>query len=367
VNNHSVSIRDVQSNNLAEQGFDAKSYLNDPFHPGFVQYNSYVGAFSDRYSVPGGEVAHLPASDDLAIANLIQNAQAGISGNLAQNLAQINQTVSMITTAASSITKSILALKSGNIPGAVSALARFSNSSRFQKKGSPSLKKSLANNWLALQYGWKPLLSDIEGAMRSLGNAKMNSALGSTFVAQVTGSASAKHVSDSNGPVAFYPTVGPHAVQSTEVTETRTRYGIRYKITDPTVAFLQQTGFTNPLNLAWEILPFSFVVDWFLPIGPFLESLSYSQGLEFVSGFKTRFTRSRVASVVGFGGEIEGSNVTFMTSGTYAEERILLTREVISSFPSRSFPSPRMGINNSTGGVSRALNGIALLTQAFKG
>lgn len=35
-------------------------------------------------------------------------------------------------------------------------------------------------------------------------------------------------------------------------------------------------GFTNPAAVLWEATPFSFVVDWFLPIGDYLKTLDGS-------------------------------------------------------------------------------------------
>jgi len=47
---------------------------------------------------------------------------------------------------------------------------------------------------------------------------------------------------------------------------------------------LSQLGLINPLSLAWEIVPWSFVVDWFVPVGPVLQALSAPAGLLFVDG-----------------------------------------------------------------------------------
>jgi hypothetical protein len=53
-------------------------------------------------------------------------------------------------------------------------------------------------------------------------------------------------------------------------------------------------GLTNPLNVAWELVPFSFVVDWFIPIGSFFDGLVPPQGV------------SRVKGVSSYRGEFEG-------------------------------------------------------------
>jgi hypothetical protein len=364
VNNHSVRIREVFSNKLVEHGYDNITYKDA--NPPWVQYNSHVGALTDRYVSPSVELTHMSTSENEALSNLIKAAQAGISGNIAQSISEAGKTISMIATAASAIAKAGIALKNGNIPGAVSALARSSDQSRYQKRGAPSVSKSVANNWLALQYGWKPFLHDIEGALQSLGKHAQDSAMGPSALHSVTGSASSSRTTESKYAAANYPSQFPQAGYVITMTDTRVKFGIRYRVTDPVAAFLQQTGFTNPVNLAWELLPFSFVADWFLPIGPALEMLSYSHGLTFDSGYKLRFSKSRTISSLGYGGAVAGSNVVVMGSGDYTEEQVLLDREVLSEFPSPTWPSPRMGINDSKSGVSRAANAIALVTQVFK-
>jgi hypothetical protein len=44
------------------------------------------------------------------------------------------------------------------------------------------------------------------------------------------------------------------------------------------LAELQSFGVINPLSIAWEVVPFSFVVDWFIPIGATLEALTSTAG-----------------------------------------------------------------------------------------
>lgn len=40
-------------------------------------------------------------------------------------------------------------------------------------------------------------------------------------------------------------------------------------------AYLDALGFNNPLRTIWERIPLSFVVDWFIPVGDFLEQFSF--------------------------------------------------------------------------------------------
>jgi hypothetical protein len=40
------------------------------------------------------------------------------------------------------------------------------------------------------------------------------------------------------------------------------------------MSFERNLGLTDPLSVAWELIPYSFVVDWFVPIGTYLDNLN---------------------------------------------------------------------------------------------
>jgi hypothetical protein len=47
---------------------------------------------------------------------------------------------------------------------------------------------------------------------------------------------------------------------------------------------LASRGFTNPSEILWEKIPFSFVVDWVLPIGEYLNTIDSGLGWEVLAG-----------------------------------------------------------------------------------
>jgi hypothetical protein len=155
--------------------------------------------------------------------------------------------------------------------------------------------------------------------------------------------------------------IGVHIVS----TSTRVQYGIRYKVADTLKVFLAQTGFTNPLNLGWEILPFSFVVDWFLPVGNYLETLSAWDGLTFSGGWKTTFTREEATAIYFFSGVLDAHQgpefpATTDIRGSYWRYGINLDRAVLTAFPSGSPPSFKANMD-----VTKSLNALALVQQLF--
>jgi hypothetical protein len=62
----------------------------------------------------------------------------------------------------------------------------------------------------------------------------------------------------------------------------RYRHSVRLQatllLTNPNLGLASRMGLVNPLSIAWEVVPFSFVVDWFLPVGNFLENLTSLAG-----------------------------------------------------------------------------------------
>lgn len=343
VNPHTVVIQEILDSPCATLSFIPSTG---------IYFNRFRRFTSDYAAAPG--VGHLPYAQFKALRKLIEQADSSISANLAQDFAQIGQTTRLITDTCKRLVKAVTALKKGNIPGAVNALWS-GHMPRFHGKG-PSITKSVANNWLQLQYGWKPLLQDVRGTMESL--SRLNNA-SSPLVRRVTASARVEQTKVTPIPHRVISSLqaGNHSV----TTSTRAKYVLRYKIDDKLKAFLAQTGFTNPINLLWEILPFSFVVDWFNPIGPYLETLSSWDGLVFLDGSFSRFTRESRLSSVDFSGSQLGTN--YEDHGRYRAQIILLNREKLISFPTAKMQS---GIKNGLASVTHATNALALLRAAFR-
>lgn len=56
----------------------------------------------------------------------------------------------------------------------------------------------------------------------------------------------------------------------------------------------QQIGLTNPLLLGWELIPFSFVADWFIQVGDYLETLDALIGVKRIAITRSVKQRSEV-------------------------------------------------------------------------
>jgi hypothetical protein len=140
------------------------------------------------------------------------------------------------------------------------------------------------------------------------------------------------------------------------------RVAYRFRVDDHLKAYAAQTGFTNPINLAWEILPYSFVLDWFLPIGPYLETLSAYDGLVFLDGSKTEFMKQYVTVGVNLMNvPVTPVGYKLNESAYYTRDAVVHSRSKLTSFPRLRLPSFKNGVS-----VTHAANALALMTSAFK-
>jgi len=123
-----------------------------------------------------------------------------------------------------------------------------------------SAAKSLANNWLEYSFGWKPLIQDIYQAVDLLQNPIKS--------IRPTGKASASHIAiveTGSKASGFYSGQNVQGVRYA-------KQGCVVTIDNPNLYLANNLGLVNPLTVAWELVPFSFVVDWFVNVGEFLNS-----------------------------------------------------------------------------------------------
>lgn len=271
-----------------------------------IPANNLVGAISCygwlSYTFTG-------ASNSVATTELLKKL-ADQQWNAAVTFGELPETIKMIGSTAKRLAGAMRNLKRGNVKGTFRALGisdnvRLDSSryARFQKslpkkyktaadhrrsltsrrahvKTKTALNKFAAQSWLELQYGWVPTLSDTynmaEQLARRLKDAEHDIV--------VTGY--------SFGKVTFSPGAGTLpivALKAQPVKNFVIRREARYKITNRALREASAFGLTNPLLVAWELLPLSFVIDWFLPVGDFIQTVSADAGTQYIDGGFSNF------------------------------------------------------------------------------
>lgn len=352
INPHSVKA--VWRN---DRGWYFETVFTDPYLADYNQckFAPYASRFGTADAGTGtGWPTHDLSRRNHLITRLINKTEQGVN-NVAQDIVEWQQFTQMIVTTIQRVTGAVGATRQGNFAGAIGMLWGTAKPG-FRKGARLSKRKTTANNWLELQYGWKPLLADIQGAAESL--AKLM--LANPKVQVVTVSDTRKtSVTELFPGVGWMTNTGVHQKELS----TTLKFKIRYRIDDHVQAFFNQIGFTNPVNLAWEVLPFSFVVDWFIPIGSYLEALTSFQGLSFVDGCEVRFTRCRDSYDCHWSGVDGGAGSGWtQEAGSLDQMAIVYDRLALAGFPSMTRPVFKNPLS-----LGHIANGLALMQQAFGG
>lgn len=130
---------------------------------------------------------------------------------------------------------------------------------------------------LAVRYGWAPLMGTISGAAEVLsGDTTEDPPVRIKRSGKRQGS---RYVwSDDNGGMC-----GEDGIFSQSVTIAGTAV-----VSNPDLLLANKLGLVNPQYWAWDATPWSFIVDWWLPVGKFLNSFTATVGLSFLDASVTR-------------------------------------------------------------------------------
>lgn len=138
----------------------------------------------------------------------------------------------------------------------------------LRKSRPGSLQDEAANRWLELQFGWKPLLSDIYGLTEhALKEARDE---GVYIYGREWGRIKVhESFSDSDNHNFFSNTSG--LISGSAV--------FRYKVTNDILKQSAELGFTDIPALLWESVPYSFVFDALYDVGGWLHGLDSLYGV----------------------------------------------------------------------------------------
>ncbi|DAD51719.1 maturation protein [ssRNA phage Esthiorhiza.2_30] len=209
--------------------------------------------------------------------------------------------------------------------------------------------KFAANKWLEYQYGWRPLLSDIYNGMDRL---KDDFSIPSTsMVAKVTANEYRTYEEER--------IVGNNEFKIKMNGSMRVTYGLFYRVNDATIATIDSAGLLNPISIAWELVPFSFVLDWFIPVGNVLSALSATAGLTFVDGYRSEVRNlSEQFERIPFTYRTTYSTVHTLGLGKYLSLGKVFYRQRLGGFP-----NPGLYTNPSPFSTKHVANALALLRQ----
>lgn len=308
---------------------------------------------------------------DAALGKAKLNAKH-MSINIAQAYGERKQTVGLITTSLNRLLNLVIALKKGDVKRAKLLVSTYAGGRKvavMNREGTKVLKyirsaqklkgqtkksrpENLANLWLEFQYGWKPLLSDIYGACETIADTYYR-AKPST----ISGTSKADHA-----PKDKVITGGSYgSLAYNEVLKVKrdavSKVVFQVREDDDAIRTLSKHGLTNPALLAWELLPYSFVVDWILPVGKYLDQLDALVGMNFIKGSTSTTATVEVSSNLV---RTAGGGLAALSGSTVTVNRRAKGRSIYYSVPLTQLPAfkPKLG-------VERSLSAISLLIQKF--
>lgn len=173
-----------------------------------------------------------------------------------------------------------------------------------------SSSADFANLWLMINYGMKPFISDLVGAVKALEKGVMKERY--SLVKD-----RAKYTETIVRP-SLYETGGIETW--TIVAECGVR--VKYAVTNPYLATLTSLGLTNPATTYWELVKLSFLVDWVVGIGSWLSQLDYYLGKTYRDGSFTHFMKEKCVFTAAYSTKttiINGGNTEASQSTAYAE------------------------------------------------
>lgn len=237
------------------------------------------------------------------------------------------------------------------------------NDSYRDRLASGEWKNSSASNlWLEFRYGLMPLFYDIKSVMEDFMRVHKKIAKIQRFSA---GHGKLVQVSD-----IFYPS-SYFQLEVTAVLQRRHRWGVIYQDTGTYATFNNgllipvkdwQTAalaLINPAEVAWELTPYSFVVDWFVNVGDMLEQIGQLyRHVDVVDGFDRKDVKLKSVSVRVIAPSAD--------SASFELRRAELLHGFYSRVHTVAFPQISPQLDTEIRSVKHVIDSLALLTQRFK-
>lgn len=216
----------------------------------------------------------------------------------------------------------------------------------ISKRRPPGWRKKLytvPELWLEYIYGWKPLLGSIRDMCKGQYRDPYIRIRKKKKKVEVL-------------PLASGSTAGFDYISQRTMTGVVTAVGT-VTVTGILYSSASELGLTNPFSLAWELLPGSFLIDWILPVGAYLEQLTAMGGSTVT--FATISTTKR-CDYWTIGTKFRGASNTYNSGWPRVQGfRHVKTRSV--GMPSYPLPSAKSPVS-----LSHFATAMSLLVGAFK-
>lgn len=247
-------------------------------------FNTGLGEFTGSINPWGTALDAYSVYNRTVIANLqrrgiVECKQKMLESkmDLAESLVDLDKTVLLICRRAMQVLTAWKQVRKKDFKGAARTLGISKRNLNFN---------TAAEAWLEFIYAWRPLLSDVFSAVEVIKDAFGDPLKHHTYAKRRV----AETLWVQNVPGSAYWA----NVQNTHDSVVQVETKFRFRVSNSLLAYITGFQLSNPLYVLWVSVPLTFVVDWFLPIGDWLGSLTATHGLEFVDGYQTTKTWASV-------------------------------------------------------------------------
>lgn len=273
----SVTFR-RQPGNVASYTMRSTSYRQWPDRTSRLPYELFVGQNIINDDAAAWSVGGLPSSYPSYNAahakayDRFKDVVKSVSSEMGVTLAQRRQAMGMITSRVFSLLQFARALRKGRFSDAAAAL-NVSKDPRYYGRTWRRRTRDLGSTFLEWHFGWSPILQDIDAGIKLIGGG--------------------------------YPPLtcrGRGRSTSAGVTVSTDTYGTTYRnisytskvqliatvmVADENELLANQLGLVNPLTVAYELIPWSFLLDHVVNVSQFLGSFNDFVGLSLANSATT--------------------------------------------------------------------------------
>ena len=232
----------------------------------------------------------------------------------------------------------------------------------IRKTRGKSALKHFGDVWLGFGFGIRPMLKDIESAA----NAILDYTTREDHHVRLVGTASKEYHSFRKDSVSeeiayglkvgFYnSTVHRQGVQITAGIDLKLRTGGSYGVTDHL-----GLDIVSVPEVLWELTPFSWVVDYFVTVGPWLDDMFYT--LPGVTKYVSKAVKYQSETTIDPYATPNAGYTGTMSGGQSVCNYVSFTRQSLSSLPSRAIRI-KTADEIANNGVSKLLNLASVLAQ----
>lgn len=301
----------------------------------------------------------------------LYKAVDGAKFNIAQFFAERRQTAELLASTAARIASAARSLRRADLRGFATSLSLSGSETRTLKQNWKRVERTpahqrVSSHWLEYVYGWRPLLQDCYDAAELLAE-QVSTYEGPEGELRTTSSVRTPFTLRGSVP---YGAEGGVILQNRDDLHICTaRIRVQYRLDSEARSLLNKTGISNPALLAWELLPYSFVVDWFVPVGTYLESLTAMDGFTITRGTISTLESAvsdRWISFVMHTGLYSAYGWDFVQANRMGP-KVSCTQARYTRTPTTSFPYA-LRVKSPIGGepLSRFATAAALLTNLFR-